>query len=142
MLSWLQSQKRFSLFKQDSMSKDKTDVASNRGFVSTTSFGKSPHGSSPKLSSSNNDDVSFAEIINKEALDEKLEGDLRSKQFIYYDGEIAPKELLGLKLRTKYARLAEFTSLHIFVVTLRCDHSCPYCQVSRQSENKSKFVRI
>ena len=78
-------------------------------------------------------------IINKEALDEKLEGDLRSKQFIYYDGEIAPKELLGLKLRTKYARLAEFTSLHIFVVTLRCDHSCPYCQVSRQSENKSKF---
>lgn len=85
------------------------------------------------------DKSNLEKIINKETLDEKLEGDLRAKQFIYYDGEIAPKELLGLKLRTKYARLAEFTSLHIFVVTLRCDHSCPYCQVSRQSENKSKF---
>ena len=78
-------------------------------------------------------------IINKKPLNEKLEGDLRAKQFIYYDGEVAPKELLGLKLRTRYSRLSEFTSLHIFVVTLRCDHSCPYCQVSRQSENKSKF---
>jgi sulfatase maturation enzyme AslB (radical SAM superfamily) len=29
--------------------------------------------------------------------------------------------------------------LHIFVVSLRCDHSCPYCQVSRQSEDKAAF---
>ncbi len=27
----------------------------------------------------------------------------------------------------------------MFVVTLRCEHSCPYCQVSRQTEDKSLF---
>ncbi len=65
--------------------------------------------------------------------------DLRSKQFLL-DGrnEIAP-ELLALKVRTKFSRLAEFTALHIFVVSLRCEHSCPYCQVSRQSEDKAAF---
>ncbi len=31
------------------------------------------------------------------------------------------------------------TKLHIFVVTLRCDHSCHYCQVSRQTVNKGEF---
>jgi His-Xaa-Ser system radical SAM maturase HxsB len=65
--------------------------------------------------------------------------DLRSKHFIYYPDEKAPLELLGLKYRTKLSRLALFTNLHIFVVTLRCDHSCPYCQVSRQSEDKNSF---
>jgi len=25
------------------------------------------------------------------------------------------------------------------VVSLRCEHSCPYCQVSRQSEDRSAF---
>lgn len=71
--------------------------------------------------------------------DEPIYSDLRSKHFIYEPNDIAPVELLGLKLRTKYSRLAEFTNLHIFVVTLRCDHSCPYCQVSRQSEDKAAF---
>ncbi|QKE39978.1 MAG: His-Xaa-Ser system radical SAM maturase HxsB [Ferrovum myxofaciens] len=64
---------------------------------------------------------------------------LRAKHFIQEDGEIAPAELLALKLRTKLARLANFTNLHLFVVTLRCDHSCPYCQVSRQSSDKSAY---
>ncbi len=70
---------------------------------------------------------------------EPLYADLRAKHFIYEKSDIAPIELLALKLRTKYSRLAEFTNLHIFVVTLRCDHSCPYCQVSRQSEDKAAF---
>lgn len=65
--------------------------------------------------------------------------DLRAKHFILEPNERAPLELLALKLRTKLARLANFTNLHLFVVTLRCDHSCPYCQVSRQSEDKSAY---
>lgn len=65
--------------------------------------------------------------------------DLRSKHFIYFPKEKAPLELLALKLRTKLSRLANFTNLHLFVVTLRCDHSCPYCQVSRQSEDRAAF---
>ncbi len=65
--------------------------------------------------------------------------DLRAKHFIYEINEHAPLELLALKFRTKMARLANFTNLHLFVVTLRCDHSCPYCQVSRQSEDKTSY---
>lgn len=64
---------------------------------------------------------------------------LRSKHFLRYEGEKASLELLALKTRTKFESLSNFTSLHMFVVTLRCDHSCPYCQVSRQSEDKAKF---
>lgn len=64
---------------------------------------------------------------------------LRSRHFITYEGERAPVDLLALKFRSRYARLPEFTSLHIFVTTLRCDHSCPYCQVSRQSEDRAAY---
>ena len=71
--------------------------------------------------------------------DDPIYIDLRSKQFLLdAHNEIAP-ELLALKVRTKFDRLAEFTALHIFVVSLRCEHSCPYCQVSRQSEDKAAF---
>src|SRR5579859_5636235 len=48
-------------------------------------------------------------------------------------------DLLALKVRSKRNRIADFTSLHMFVVTLRCNHSCKYCQVSRQSEDRSAF---
>ena len=64
---------------------------------------------------------------------------LRSKHFVYYQDETSPLELLALKLRSKLSRLANFTNLHIFVVSLRCDHSCSYCQVSRQSEDRAAF---
>ena len=36
-------------------------------------------------------------------------------------------------------RLPDSTGLHIFVVTLRCEHTCRYCQVSRQSAAKNEF---
>lgn len=82
----------------------------------------------------------FLRFTNKElGSNDSVYGDLRSKHFLYYEHEQSPKELLALKYRTKYSHLANFTNLHIFVVTLRCDHSCPYCQVSRQSENKDAF---
>jgi len=64
---------------------------------------------------------------------------LRSKHFIAEENDKNSYELLSLKVRTKYSNLRNFTNLHMFVVTLRCDHSCQYCQVSRQSENKAAF---
>ena len=54
-------------------------------------------------------------------------------------GQTAQRQLLALRLRSRLAYLREPTPLHIFVVTLRCEHSCPYCQVSRQSTDRSKF---
>jgi His-Xaa-Ser system radical SAM maturase HxsB len=54
------------------------------------------------------------------------------------DSDVAP-DLLTLKVRSKRERIAQFTGLHMFVVTLRCNHSCQYCQVSRQSEDRSAY---
>jgi len=65
--------------------------------------------------------------------------DLRSRHFLREAGDEASVELLALKTRTKFSRLPDFTNLHLFVVSLRCDHSCQYCQVSRQSEDKHAF---
>src|SRR5262245_54697538 len=65
--------------------------------------------------------------------------DLRAKQFLLDTHNAIAPELLALKIRTRYSRLAECTGLHIFVVSLRCEHSCQYCQVSRQSEDKTAF---
>ena len=65
--------------------------------------------------------------------------DLRAKHFLVDDKTSIAKELLAIKLRTKYEHLANFTKLHIFVISLRCEHSCPYCQVSRQSDDKIKY---
>jgi uncharacterized protein len=54
-------------------------------------------------------------------------------------GQESQRQLLALRLRSRMAYLQEPTQLHIFVVTLRCEHSCPYCQVSRQSTDRSRF---
>lgn len=65
--------------------------------------------------------------------------ELRSKHFILENGSDVALDLYATKYRTKYAYLGEFTALHIFVVSLRCDHICPYCQVSRVSSDKHAF---
>lgn len=64
---------------------------------------------------------------------------LRGKHLLRAPDEQLPTELLALKMRTRYRRLADFTALHIFVVTLRCEHACHYCQVSRQNSGSSEY---
>ena len=64
---------------------------------------------------------------------------LKSKHFLCSDNKNLSMELLSLKLRTKLKALTDFTGLHIFVNTLRCDYTCSYCQVSRQTEDKDAF---
>lgn len=87
--------------------------------------------------------VSDQELINiiekKLPSNSTLYSDLKAKHIIRAGSELAPVDLLALKIRTKYSKLPNFTNLHLFVVTLRCDHSCPYCQVSRQSEDRRSF---
>ncbi len=65
--------------------------------------------------------------------------DLKGKHFLFDSGSPLPFEMLATKYRTKKAHLAGFTKLHIFVVSLRCEHSCHYCQVSRVSTDKIRF---
>lgn len=65
--------------------------------------------------------------------------ELKARHFLIDSDTNVGVDLLALKLRTKLAPLANFTALHIFVVTLRCEHSCPYCQVSRANNDRGEF---
>jgi His-Xaa-Ser system radical SAM maturase HxsB len=65
--------------------------------------------------------------------------DLKAKHFLYDSSNLAPFELLATKIRSKKAFLDGFTNLHIFVVSLRCEHSCHYCQVSRVSADRTRY---
>ena len=64
---------------------------------------------------------------------------LKAKQFVYDSDSDPLRDVLAVKYRTKKSFIDGFTKLHIFVVTLRCDHSCHYCQVSRQNSHESTF---
>ena len=76
--------------------------------------------------------------INKE-VDTELYGDLIANFFIS-EQKISPLiDVLATRYRTKKLFLNHFTGLHIFVISLRCEHTCHYCQVSRVTQNKDKF---
>jgi His-Xaa-Ser system radical SAM maturase HxsB len=70
---------------------------------------------------------------------EELYARAYAAQLISRKGQRAQHQLLALRLRSRMAFLRTPTPLHIFVVTLRCEHSCPYCQVSRQSADRARF---
>lgn len=65
--------------------------------------------------------------------------DLKAKHFLYDDSSSPLLDVLATKIRTKMHHVYGGTKLHIFVVTLRCEHSCQYCQVSRQGASKGEF---
>lgn len=65
--------------------------------------------------------------------------ELKARHFLTDADSDVAFDLLALKVRTKLAPLANFTGLHIFVTTLRCEHSCPYCQVSRANDDRREF---
>ena len=80
------------------------------------------------------------DLVNYNLLpDDPLFIKFKSRHFLYDETSTVSQDLLALKLRTKYSRLSDFTGLHMFVISLRCEHSCPYCQVSRQSEDREAY---
>lgn len=64
---------------------------------------------------------------------------LKTKHFLFDDESKVAIDLLAAKYRTKQQYLAEFTRLHIFVLTLRCNNRCGYCQVSRQGPHSAGY---
>ncbi len=64
---------------------------------------------------------------------------LKARHFLFDRDSRVAIDLLALKLRTRVDRLADLTALHMFVVTLRCDHTCAYCQVSRKTKDRAQF---
>lgn len=72
-------------------------------------------------------------------LSSDLYDELLAKHFILNNDSNVACDLLALKFRTKQYAASQFTSLHMFVVTLRCDHTCRYCQVSRREESDNRY---
>jgi His-Xaa-Ser system radical SAM maturase HxsB len=68
-----------------------------------------------------------------------LFGDLIANFFISEE-KIPPLiDVFATRYRTKKSFLDNFTSLHMFVISLRCEHTCHYCQVSRVTQDKDRF---
>lgn len=78
-----------------------------------------------------------------------VERDIRGNEELYKDlvsgWFISEKPIpdlidnLAVRLHTKKAFLDDFTSLHIFVLTLRCNQNCIYCQVSSRKDSSDSF---
>ena len=74
-------------------------------------------------------------IVNRELTeDEELYHDLLANFFISTTPIPPTIDVLATRLRTKKAFLDTFTALHIFVLTLRCNQNCVYCQATSQQE--------
>jgi His-Xaa-Ser system radical SAM maturase HxsB len=65
--------------------------------------------------------------------------DLRSKHFLLDDWAESYWPYAVSQYRTRKSFLKGGPALHIFVVTLRCHHTCPYCQVSRQTTDQTAY---
>ena len=88
-------------------------------------------------------------VIGRSDLDRVVNGSLEPGDPLYADMEARNLILadplrstltpLLSQYRTRKAYLHGGPALHIFVVSLRCHHTCSYCQVSRRPASKSEF---
>lgn len=80
------------------------------------------------------DENTLNTLIRREKInDTGLFFELKAKHFIANDTGEEHVDLLASRYRTKKAFLENFSQLHIFVLTIRCNNSCVYCQASRKS---------
>ena len=73
-------------------------------------------------------------ILSREINDTELYKSLVSNFFVCEDLESPLVDIYAVRLREKKRFLDNFTALHIFVLTLRCNQNCAYCQASSQNE--------
>ncbi|MCA2015516.1 His-Xaa-Ser system radical SAM maturase HxsB [Vibrio tritonius] len=94
-------------------------------------------------------EVGQSQYINSSDLDSLINGNLNinsnlfqkllSKSFIYTDDSNYQFRTLASKFKTRKSFLIGGPALHIFVLTLRCDNSCEYCQVTRRNPNDYSY---
>lgn len=65
--------------------------------------------------------------------------DLKSKHFVSGQDLYQAIDMTATKYRTRKMFLNNFTSLHMMVITLRCNHRCEYCQVSCEDQDAHKY---
>lgn len=84
-------------------------------------------------------DSEFEQLRTLTFSDLDLRERLVSKHLVFTGKPDTALRLLTLKSATRFRRIPDLTGLHIFVVTLRCEHACEYCQVSRQNSSSTEF---
>jgi len=65
--------------------------------------------------------------------------DAKAKHFIAEGDSQLPIQLLATKYRTKKSFLRNFTALHMFVVTLRCNQKCKYCHATSANADAARY---
>jgi len=70
---------------------------------------------------------------------EEIFRDLRAKHFLLDEHAGSYWPYAVSQYRTRKGFITDGPALHILVVTLRCHHSCLYCQVSRQTTDMTAF---
>lgn len=78
-------------------------------------------------------------VKKKISPDEELYKDLISSFFISETPIPTLIDNYATRLRTKKSFLDGFTSLHIFVLTVRCNQNCVYCHASAKECNTSQY---
>lgn len=105
-------------------------IDENRNFISNLS------GFHTTISNTElNNLVDFGSVSNTSLTEE-----LRKKLFIGTDAELNTSiSALASSLGRQLVSSIEFRPIYMIVPTLRCDHTCNYCQVSRASVNANGF---
>lgn len=75
------------------------------------------------------------QIVDGTLMQDDLYKSLVSKFFISEQMLPPLAEVYAARLREKKRFVEQWTSLHIFVLTLRCNQNCVYCQASSQNED-------
>ncbi len=86
-------------------------------------------------------DNEFSDFVNyKLKYDSFSYKELKSRQFLTVETEKETTEnMLAIKLRTRKSYISDFTSLHMIVVTLRCNCLCKYCHASSVDLDSTEY---
>ena len=78
-------------------------------------------------------------ISHNLSTDDKDFLNLKSHLFIAQDEIESSLQKIAARYRTKKSFLRDFTTLHMMVITLRCNQRCEYCQVSCAEEDAQNY---
>ena len=76
-----------------------------------------------------------ASVVKRHPIDDELYKSLVSNFFLSETPVPSLLDIYAQRLSEKKQFLSEFTALHIFVLTLRCNQNCTYCQASSKKEH-------
>lgn len=65
--------------------------------------------------------------------------ELKTRHFLLDCTSRVALDLLAAKYRTKLSPVSNFTGLHIFIATLRCNNRCVYCQASSREPDRPRL---